>query len=335
MWRKIVVVGLAAWASVQTAVAAAESAPAVAAQPVIVSSIKPVGWLVAELAPQQVAQQTIVPAGFSPHEYQLRPQDAAAISSADVVVWVGPAMEPWLVPQVAKLPAERQLALLPELRQDHNHGHHHDHDDHGHDEQEHHHDHGEAGQAGTSLISDPHLWLNPLAMKEAAVNVAALLSARYPQHQAEIGKNLSNFSARLTALDAELAQDFAPVAQTGFAVYHDAYSHLVARYQLNQVAAVWRHESVPPGAKARAVLLKQLADGEVACLFYEPEHGADQVDKWLGKNSIRYSEIDLLGQSAPAGIGGYETFMRAVSQTMTACLRQGQTPASAINEDKS
>lgn len=329
MWRKLVVLGLMSWGAVAALAAApveasAASLPAQSAAPVLVASIKPVGWLLGELAPSTVQQTTIVPNGYSPHEYQLRPQDVALINSAELLVWVGPAMEPWLTPYAAKQTEAKQLALLPELRghelnadghgahahpeHDHNHA-----DHHGHHEHEH------------KKSADPHLWLNPQLMQEAAVKLAAALSARYPQHQAEIASKLANFSARLSALDKQLAQDFKPVASVGFAVYHDAYSHLVARYGLNQVAAVWRHETVPPGAKARAILMQQLAAGDAVCMFYEPEHGADQVDKWLGKNSLRYSELDLLGQAVPAGAGGYEQFMQALSAQMISCLRQGKT----------
>lgn len=274
------------------------TAAEVAAPPQILASIKPVGWLAQEIAPADFRIATLVPDGYSPHEYALRPQDALLLKQADLVLWIGPAMEPWLAQLAQRLPNGRQMALLP--------GGHHQHN----------------RQADHALEHDPHLWLNPQAMTEAAQQLAAVLSAQYPQRADEIATNLTDFRQRMQVLDHELVADFAPLKSVGFAVYHDAYAHLTARYGLRQLVTVWRHESVPPGARTRAALLRQLAQGDVACLLYEPEHGREQVDKWLGQNTgLRYVEVDILGQAQPLARGAYEAFMRQLSQQLRECLQ--------------
>ncbi len=142
--------------------------------------------------------------------------------------------------------------------------------------------------------------------------------AIFPQQTDEIRQRQQQFEKDMTALDAELSARFASVAAQGFVVYHDGYQRLVQRYHLNQRAAVWQHESIAAGARDRAALLQLLNNGSVRCLFYEPEHGADVVQSWLGSaaKTVRMVEIDPLGASAK----NYADFMRDLSQKMAACL---------------
>ncbi len=105
--------------------------------------------------------------GADPHDFALRPSQARAVAEADLVVWLGPDMAPWMSRTVASLArgAELQLleapgvtlqAFLPsrltgaaaEFAAEHAHdhaGHGHDHGSHDHDDHDHGHDHDSHG----------------------------------------------------------------------------------------------------------------------------------------------------------------------------------------------
>lgn len=268
-----------------------------AANPVILTTIQPLAWMAQAIAPAGANVQVLLPPTMSPHEYQLRPADVAKVQHSALLLWVGPAMEPWLVQWAKQLPAEKNLALLPNVLHE---------DESPHDEAVH------------STERDPHLWLDPLALRAQAPALAEKLIAIFPQQADEIHQRQQQFEKTMTALDAELVARFSPVAVQGFVVYHDGYQRLVQRYHLNQRAAVWHHESIATGARDRAKLLQLLNSGSVRCLFYEPEHGADVVQSWLGNaaKNVRMVEIDPLGASAK----NYVNFMRDLSKKMTTCL---------------
>ncbi len=268
-----------------------------AAEPVVLATVQPLAWMAQAIAPAGTQVQVLLPPTVSPHEYQLRPADVAKVQHSALLLWVGPAMEPWLVQWAKQLPAEKNLALLPNVLHEESH----DHD-----------------EASHSVESDPHLWLDPLALRAQAPMLAEKLIAIFPQQTDEIRQRQQQFEKDMTALDAELSARFASVAAQGFVVYHDGYQRLVQRYHLNQRAAVWQHESIAAGARDRAALLQLLNNGSVRCLFYEPEHGADVVQSWLGSaaKTVRMVEIDPLGASAK----NYADFMRDLSQKMAACL---------------
>ena len=278
--------------------------------PVILVTIKPLAWLLQALAPAGTSVQTLVPNGQSPHDYQLRPADVASIQHSALLVWVGPGLEPWLDQIADRLPANRQFALLPRSFHDHD-----EHESTAHDEQD-----GHAEENVTEI--DPHIWLDPLALREQAILIAQSLLQIYPAKANEINQRLAQFQQNMSTLDKEISAQFSPLSQQGFVVYHDGYQRLVQRYHLNQRAAVWHHESTPAGAKERAALLNLLNSEEVKCLFYEPEHGRDAVNSWLGSaaTKVKMVELDPLGETVADGADAYERFMRDLVGKIAGCL---------------
>jgi zinc transport system substrate-binding protein len=279
-----------------------------AEEPVVLVTIKPLTWLVRALAPAGADVQVLIADGQSPHDYQLRPADVVRIQHSTLLVWVGPGLEPWLDQIADRLPANKQFALLPRSF--------HEHDEH---ESAAHEDHAGENMAET----DPHIWLDPLALREQSKAIAQALLQIYPANANEINQRLAQFQQDMSALDKEIAAQFSPLSQTGFVVYHDGYQRLVQRYHLKQRAAVWHHESIPTGAKERAALLALLNSGDVQCLFYEPEHGRDAVNSWLGSaaTTVKMVELDPLGETVADGTNAYERFMRDLTGKIASCLQ--------------
>jgi zinc transport system substrate-binding protein len=275
-------------------------------EPVVLVTIKPLAWLVQALAPAGADVQALIPDGQSPHDYQLRPVDVARIQHSVLLVRVGPGLEPWLVQVADRLPAAKQVVLLP-------------HSFHDHDADEHEH-------ADDVMSTDPHIWLDPLALREQSISLSQALLQIYPANAEEIHQRLAQFQQDMSALDKEISAQFSPLSKTGFVVYHDGYQRLVQRYHLNQRAAVWHHESIPAGARERSALLTLLNSSDVKCLFYEPEHGRDAVNSWLGNaaTQVKMVELDPLGESIPAGADAYKRFMHEVVGKMAGCLQSDQ-----------
>lgn len=283
-------------------------------EPVVLVTIKPLVWLVQALAPASADVQVLVPDGQSPHDYQLRPADVARIQRSALLLRVGPGLEPWLVQVADRLPAAKQVVLLP-----------HSFHEHDADEHEHEHDHEHADDA---MNADPHIWLDPLVLREQAIPVAQALLQVYPGQANDINQRLAQFQRDMGALDNDIAAQLSPASKTGFVVYHDGYQRLVQRYHLNQRAAVWHHESIPAGARERSALMALLNSGEVQCLFYEPEHGRDAVNSWLGTaaTTVKMVELDPLGEKIPAGADAYARFMRELVGKMAGCLQPLNKP---------
>ena len=86
----------------------------------------------------------IIPAGASPHEYQLKPSNAKSLEDADIVFWMGEDLTPWLEKGLSSLAQDAAVTSLLSvdgiellsfregaLFEAHDHDDHDDHDDHG------------------------------------------------------------------------------------------------------------------------------------------------------------------------------------------------------------
>ena len=69
---------------------------AIADVPKVAVDIAPVHSLVSKVMNGVGRPQLIIPAGASPHEYQLRPSEAKALQDANLVFWIGEDLSPWL-----------------------------------------------------------------------------------------------------------------------------------------------------------------------------------------------------------------------------------------------
>lgn len=128
---------------------------AMADVPNVAVDIAPVHSLVARVMDGVGTPNLIVQPGASPHEYSLRPSEAAALQEADLVFWLGEDLTPWMDDAVETLAEDAAVTTLLDaegtILLDFREGalfeaHSHDHGDGGHDEHAedaHDHDHEE------------------------------------------------------------------------------------------------------------------------------------------------------------------------------------------------
>ena len=140
--------------------------PSLAEAPRVITDIAPVHSLVAQVMKGVGTPELLTDQGTSPHHMQLRPSQARSLDQADLLVWVGPELTPWLDRALEGLTPAHSVPLLDlpatlnrafgaqeedheEDHEDHagdDHGAHDDHagDDHDHGEEDHaEHDHGD------------------------------------------------------------------------------------------------------------------------------------------------------------------------------------------------
>lgn len=99
--------------SLPAAVFAAGASPLWADVPAVATDIAPVHALVSQVMDGVGTPDLIVPPRSSPHGYAMRPSEARALSGADLVVWVGPSLTPWLADPMQSLASSaRPLALM-------------------------------------------------------------------------------------------------------------------------------------------------------------------------------------------------------------------------------
>ena len=303
--------------------------PAAAQVPRVITDIPPVQALVAQAMGDLGQPVLLLDKGADAHSFQLRPSQAAALAEADLVVWIGPEMTPWLDRAVEGLATDvAQLRLLEAE------GTHlrsfgedpaEDHDDHadeaGHDhaaepaaEDGHEHDHAHDGV-------DPHAWLDPANAQLWLGLIAAELARLDPANAATYQANAAQAQAEVAALDARLDAALAPVRDKPFAVFHDAYGYFADHYGLTIAGTVALGDAAPPGAAHLAELQASL--GKALCIFPETQHDPKMVETLAADTGLRIGgALDPEGAGLEPGPQVYGAILSGMTDTLIACLEQ-------------
>lgn len=280
---------------------AAEAAPST-----VLVSHHALGLIASAVAGPDTEVRVLVPAGQSAHGFALRPSDRQWLVQADLVVWTGPAMEPFLVRPLAQ--RDRPSLLLEQALHLHLRGH-------GEHDDAHDHDH-----APSRVENDPHLWLDPRLAARVAEAIADRLAADQPAQADAFLERAARFRGEAEVLEQNMAVALAPVRARGLAVMHDSLGRLVERFGLHQHSALSTHPEMPLGARRLADLRSAIASGEVVCLVREPQFPAPLPPALLDDARLHTVWLDVMGSNIPLQPDGYFRLMRGLAQELAACL---------------
>lgn len=307
---------------------------ALAETPKVATDITPVHSLVAQVMEGAGAPALLIAPGASPHGYAMRPSEAAALEAADLVFWMGEGLTPWLEGSIASLAGDAHvIALLGvgETRvlpfregiafdeydeQDNDLGHEdhghddHAHDDHGHDD----HDHGHAHDG-----ADPHAWLDPANARVWLDVIAGELAEHDPENAALYKANSAAAQAEIAALEADIAEQIAPLRDVPFLVFHDAYQYFEARFDIAAAGAIALGDAADPGPARVAALRDMAKERDIACVFSEPQFDPKLVRTVFG-DSIGHGVLDPLASDVVPGPALYSEILRGMARAMTECL---------------
>jgi zinc transport system substrate-binding protein len=173
------------------------------------------------------AQVTLLlPPGAEPHTWEPKPSDMVRITQADIFIYIGPSMEPW-VDKVLKAAQGKNLMILQasqgfSLLQ------------------------AEPPEGGRTTHpqgesrrekSDPHIWLDFALDLKMVDAIAALFSERDPAQASFYKKNAEAYKEKLKNLDEKYRHSLAGCRHREIVLSgHAAFAYLARRYGLQQIA---------------------------------------------------------------------------------------------------
>lgn len=239
---------------------------------------------------------------MSPHDYSLKPSDVKKIRSADLIVWYGPDLERFMTSLTEE---QKNVLTVSELSnvdlRAFDEGHHDDH----------HHHHGSY---------DPHFWLGPKQAGSVAKAVAEKLQAIDPENSAQYQDNLKEFLANLQKTSLEIDAELKPVKDKGYFVFHEAYGYFEDYYELNHLGAFTVSPERKPGAKTLIQIKTRLKEGDVQCVFSEPQFKPAVIETVTRGTGVNQGQLDPLASDIEVKPGAYFDFLRQMSSSFTSCL---------------
>ncbi len=288
------------------------SSPAIAGAPVVIASIKPVHSLVAGVMAGIGTPKLLVGGAASEHDYALRPSQAKALSQADLIFWIGPQLESFLIRPLSSLaPAAGQIALstvagvrlLPVRNAATLH---------------------EAQAPSDEKPQDMHIWLDPDNAAAMVREIAAQLQARDPANAAAYASNAAALAVRLQASKNSIMARLATAAMPPYMVFHDAYQYFEARFGLRPTAIISLDPERPPGAGRIRKLRQTILDANVACVFAEPQFEPRLIRTLTQGTPAHAAVLDPLGAGLPEGGDMYFMLLDQLTMALTGCKADDQ-----------
>lgn len=313
------------------------SSAIMAKNPVIVTTIKPVQSLIAQITDGVTEPEYLLKNG-SPHDFEPKPSDVKALNDADLIVWVSDDLETVLPPAVEKLGNKNTIVWqeLPDVKllksrntglwqeEDEDHDHDHEHadghehsDDHGH---EHSDDHGHEHHHHHHGAYNPHIWLSVENANVLLKATAAKLSEIDPEHKSTYEANLKKALATLSNEKAAITEKLKSDAHKPYMVFHDAYPYFEADYHLDPVGVVRADPEHEPGAAHIAEIHKLFQNNKIICVFNEPEFPSALTAKLTKGTKVRTSVLDPVGTDIPAGKDFYGKLLNSIANNIHNCL---------------
>jgi len=191
----------------------------------VVASFYPLEWLSRQVAGDLATVSGLTPPGAEPHEYELTPADVAAVSEADVVVYLDtlqPAVDAAVEQQAgdrafdAGSSADLDLVFAA-----------------GEDLEDGDGEHAEDGADGS--VTDPHFWHDPMRMAAVGDALAERLGRADAAHAATYTANAAALRTQLEELDGEFRTGLATCASRDVVTSHSAFGYLAEAFGLQQV----------------------------------------------------------------------------------------------------
>ena len=267
----------------------------------------------------------IVDRGASPHEYSLRPSNAASLEAADLVFWISNGLTPWLDDALNTLARNAKVIELMDAKgatvlsfregatfETHSHQHKQDedgHDEHKHDEDEH----------ATGNV-DPHGWLDPYNGRIWLDVIATALSKIDPTNSDIYFANATQAKADIDTVISELEATLAEFRGTNFIVYHDAYQYFEKRFDVLAAGSISLGDVSDPSPARIAEVRKIVEELGITCVFSEPQFNSELVRTVTDGVSVKTRVIDPLGTQFTLGPDFYLNVLRGIAQSMASCL---------------
>jgi zinc transport system substrate-binding protein len=276
---------------------------AMAEVPKVVTDIQPVHSIVTMVMGDLGRPVLLLARGADEHDFQLTPSQVSALADADLVVWVGSELTPWLDASLDARGGEGAVLTLF--------------DDVGTYKFNY---FGGGAVEGEGLI-DPHVWLDPSTAQYWTGMIAAELSRLDPTNAATYAANAETASAAIARAEAEAKALLDPVKDRPFVTFHDAYGYYITYFGLNSAGSIAQGDATSPGAARLSDLRATLESGTVICVFPEAQHNPALIDQIIDGTGVKIgAALDPVGSTLEPGPRAYTTLITSTAQALADCL---------------
>lgn len=272
----------------------------------VVATIFPLADIAKNIGGEKVEVVTLLPAGSSPHTFEVTPEQVKNFSKAQVFIKVGAGLDSFgdkLVessgnPSLVTVTATENIDLLDSSHQ------------------------GEGRHGHRHLENkDPHVWLDPVLVKEyIAPQIAGALAEASPENTQYFRGNLDKYCDELDLLHKDIMERTAKLQSRTFIAFHSAWRYFARRYGLRDVAVEEFPSHEPTPQWIAGVIETARASGAKAILA-EPQFSTKAAEVIAAEFGAPVLTVDPLGAENIPGYDSYLSMMRSNMKVLEQALR--------------
>ena len=252
----------------------------------ILTSFHPMHIMVLNIAggvPGVTVRNLTQPTAGCLHDYQLSPQELAALADADMLVVNGAGMESFLAKAVSQYP---KLKIV------------------------------EASQ-GLDLIrenggANPHIWVSPIGAMEQVRQIAAGLAVADSAHAAQYRANADAYLVRLNALRTKMHAELDGLPNRRIVTMHEAFPYFAREFKLEIAGVIEREPGSEPSAGELAGTITAVRASGIRAVFAEPQYPAKAAEAIARETGATVYLLD----PAVTGPAGADSYLKTMEQNL-------------------
>lgn len=220
----------------------------------VITTLFPLYDFVKNIGRQKADVILLLPPGVESHSFEPKPKDILEIKYADIFVYTGRFMEPWVEDVLKGIEGRRPLVIdsssniiLTENNQREN------------------------GHKSENFKVDPHIWLDFSKAEKMVDNILKGFIEKDPESSKFYQENATNYKTKLKELDSKFKKSLSSCKKDTI-IYggHFAFGYLTKRYKIKYLSA---HKGFSPDAeptlKNLIGLINKLKEYNTKYIFYE------------------------------------------------------------------
>jgi zinc transport system substrate-binding protein len=274
-------------------------------RPTIVTGFYPLYEAASRVGGDQFQVVNLTPAGAEPHDLELTPDEVQRTLTAKLVLYIGNGFQPALEDTVKQrgqgggssidVIEGMNLAAPPPVE-------------------------GGDGAAdeGENLSFDPHVWLDPVLMKDIVTRTEKALAGIDPAHAGTYARNAQGYRAELDALDADYRAKLAGCRRKVIVTSHAAFGYLSKRYGLEQQAISGVSPESEPSPKRLQELAALVRDKGVTTIFGETLVSPRTADALAREAGVTTAVLDPIEGLTPDEVKAGKSYVSVMRDNLAA-----------------